>query len=139
MTTRYGNQFSGTDPNKKSDGRVHNAALRLYGNIFNLVTEGGDTGPYLLARAAPGIVPDHFKIASGANLSALTFTIGTLTAPAKYVAATAGPNANTVTVETILAATFLGTDEAAEDIYLTWSASPGAVGLLRTKLYASKR
>jgi hypothetical protein len=139
MTTRYGQQFSGTDPLKKADGQSHNAGLRVYSNAFALATEGGTVGPYLVARLAEGAVFDSLELSSTANLSAINFTVGTIGAPAKYVAATAGPNATIVTLRAAVAATLPAANTVSEDVYLFASANMPSAGFVKTRALFSHR
>jgi hypothetical protein len=131
MTTRYGTQFSATDPLKKANGTSHNSPIKAFKNKFALATEGGTVGPYKIASIGIGHVIDEFKLDTDANLSAINFTIGTLAAPAKYRAATAGPNAAVVVWQPLLA-NDIEASTVAEDIYLFASANMPGAGSLKT-------
>lgn len=131
MTTRYGTQFSATDALKKANGTSHNSPVKGFKNKFALATEGGTVGPYLLAKVGVGHVIDEFKLDTDANLSAINFTIGTLGTPAKYRAATAGPNATVVVWQPLLANSIDASTEP-EDIYLFASGNMPGAGSLKT-------
>jgi L-asparaginase/Glu-tRNA(Gln) amidotransferase subunit D len=139
MTTRFGQQFSGTDPLKKADGQVQNAGGREFKNGFNLATEGGTVGPYLLGRLAQGNAFTQVELLSSANLSAINFTVGTIAAPTKYVAATAGPNASVVTLRPPLAALDPAPNVDPEDVYLFASANMPGAGIVKTRLMTTHR
>jgi len=138
MTTRYGTQFSASDSLKKANGTSHNSPIKAFKNRFALGTEGGTVGPYLIAKIGIGHVIDEFRLDTDANLSAINFTIGTIAAPAKYRAATAGPNAAVVVLQPLLANN-IEASEVAEDIYLFASANMPSAGTLKTTVFTVAR
>lgn len=136
---KYGSQFSGTDTLKQAAGQSHNAAVRGYANTFDLAVDGNTAEPLKIAALGFGSVVKKVEIESAANLSALTFQVGTVADPDKYGVATAGPAANAVkTIYPPLALLLTDNDEA-EDIILTPSAAIPNAGLVRVTLYATHR
>lgn len=131
--TKYGSQFSATDALKKANGTSHNSPQKVFKNKFALATEGGTAEPLKIASIGPGHVFDELKIETDANLSGVTFTVGTPDDPDKYKTATAGPNATTVVWQPLLALT-LDATTGAEDIILTPSGAIPGAGTIRTTL-----
>lgn len=136
--TKYGSQFSGTDTLKRAAGESHNAAARVYKNSFALATDGGTSEPLKIAALAAGDVLDEVLIDTDANLSGITFKIGTPDDDDKYGAAAAGPNATTQTRRVPLALALTPVTEA-EDIILTPSGNIPGAGTIVTKVTASHR
>jgi hypothetical protein len=136
--TKFGSQFSATDPLKKADGRTHDAGLRGFKNLFDLTVDGGTNQPLKIAEVQPGVNIESVLIESTQDLSGINFTIGTADTPAKYGVSTAGPNA-TQKVVYVPMANGLSCTTANEEIFLFPSANMPAVGSLRTRLHGFKR
>lgn len=135
---KYGTAFSGTDDLARASGTSHNAAKRGYKNYFDLAAQGGTAEALKIADVGPGCVIDEIRIETDANLSGVTFKIGTATDDDKYGTAVAGPNA-TVQIRYPLLALKLDATTEREEIILTPSgALPGAGGI-RTTVTASHR
>lgn len=142
MPTSYGNWNPNT-PNAKAKGTVHDAAVRAYEKVFNLATDGdaaGGTANVLhCGRVREGSKPMFFTIASTANLSALTFKIGTPADDDKYGTGIAGPNVATVLAHALAAAQDDDALTAPEDIIVTPSGNLPASGTITVRTFASHR
>jgi hypothetical protein len=134
-----GKAFS-TNPLFRSPGTVVDAGGRRFRNVVDLAVEGGATAnPLVAAIVREGCSVYEARMSSGANLSAINFTIGTDAAPAKYGAAQAGPNATTKTFVIPIAALDDDALTAPETIkFFPSGALPGA-GVIVTEIFASKR
>ncbi len=136
--TKYGSQFSAIDPLKKANGSSHASPSKVFKNKFALATEGGTAEPLKIAAIGPGHVLDELKIETDANLSALTFTLGTPASPAKYKAAFAGPNATALTIQPLIGLD-LEASTVAEELILTPSGAIPGAGSIRTTAYTVAR
>lgn len=136
--TKYGSQFSATDPLKYANGSSHNSPSKVHKNKFALATDGGTAEPLKIGVLGPGHVFDELKIETDANLSGVTFTLGTPADPDKYKTATAGPNAVTVVWQPLLALD-LEASTIAEDLILTPSGAIPGAGSIRTTAYTVAR
>ncbi|QQN75041.1 hypothetical protein [Croceicoccus sp. YJ47] len=92
-----------------------------------------------IARLGPGCVVKETLIEASADLSAVNFTIGTESEPAKYGAAIAGPAANGAKIVYPPLARKLDANARAEDVFLFPSAAIAGAGAVRTTLRASHR
>lgn len=119
-------------------GASHNAAMRGYKNAFDLAVDGGTADPLMIAQIGAGCVLDSVRIETDANLSGVTFTIGTADDPDKYGTAAAGPNATVQTRYPPLALK-LDATTVKEDIILTPSAAIAGAGSIRTTVIATHR
>lgn len=135
---KYGYQFSSSDPLKKADGRSHNAGVRSFENVFDLTVDGGTAQPLKVAEIGPGVHVHSLFIDTDQNLSGLNFTLGTASAPAKYGASTAGPNATQKIVYAPLS-TMLNCTDLVEEVWLTPSGNMPNAGTLRVRLNATSR
>lgn len=135
---KYGTQFSGTDDLHRASGVVHNAALRSYRNRFALATDGGTAEALKIAEIGPGCVLDSVRIDTDANLSGVTFKIGTADDDDKYGTAVAGPNATVQIRYPLIAVDDTPTTEN-EEILLTPSGAIAGAGTIRTTVFASHR
>lgn len=136
--TKYGSQFSGTDPLKKADGQTHNAGVRAYKNQFALATDGGTSEPIKIAELGPGVTWENLLIDTDANLSGINFTVGTSDTPAKYGASTAGPNATQKTIYPPLTIKMTATTTK-EEVFLFPSGNMPSSGTLHTRVHCSGR
>jgi hypothetical protein len=136
--TKFGSAYSETDPLKLAPGESVNAGSRHHKNVFDLAVDGGTSEPLKMANIGPGNVPDRFVIETGANLSAINFTIGTPADPDKYGTAVAGPNA-TVQVRYPLLALGVTPTDVGEEIILTPSGNLPSSGLIKTNVVTSHR
>ena len=135
---KYGTQFSGTDSGKRASGIVHNAARRSHANLFALATDGGTAEALQVAVIGPGNMIKEIVIETDANLSGITFQVGTVEDPDKYGTAVAGPNATAQRRYPPLSLG-LNASEGQEYIILTPSAALPAVGTIRTDIVTSHR
>ncbi|MFD1034151.1 hypothetical protein ACFQ15_05750 [Sphingomonas hankookensis] len=142
MAKIYGSAFSATDAKKLAPGTVHDAGSRRFRNTFQLgdAGVGGTTNTPIVARVREGSAVHAFELSSSANLSGINFTLGTVTEPAKYCAAFAGPVAGG-TVRAPIKPEALAADSLAlpEEIILTPSANLPGAGVLVGSVFASKR
>lgn len=136
--TKYGSAFSATDTLMKAPGQSHDAALRVFTNVFDLAVDGGTSQALKLAAVGPGVVIKHVDIETDANLSGVTLKVGTATDDDAYGAAAAGPNATQQRKYAPLANGVAATSEGT-DILLTPSGNLPSSGTIRTTVYASKR
>lgn len=136
--TKYGNQFSGTDENKKASGIFHNSSARHYDNMFALATDGGSAEALKIADIGPGTVLEELVIDTDANLSGVTFKIGTAADDDKYGTAVAGPNATVQRRQVLLAVQQVATTTREEILLTPSGAIPGA-GTITTRLIGSHR
>ncbi|WP_343609359.1 hypothetical protein [Novosphingobium sp.] len=136
--TKFGSQFSSTDPLKKADGRSHDAGVRSFENVFDLTVDGGTNQALKIAEIQPGVHAQTVTLDTDQNLSAINFTVGTADTPAKYGASTAGPNATQKTIYVPLSLG-LGCTTVNEEIFLYPSANMPAAGSLKTRMHCSKR
>lgn len=136
--TKFGSQFSSTDPLKKADGRTHDAGVRAFENLFDLTVDGSTNQALKIAEIQPGVHVQTITLDTDQNLSAINFTIGTAAVPAKYGVSTAGPNATQKTIYVPLSLGLTCTTDN-EEIFLYPSANMPAVGSLRTRIHCSKR
>ena len=134
---KYGNAFD-AEGKRRAPGTSHNAAKRGYANFFALATDGGTAEALMAGQIGVGCVLDSVTIETDANLSGVTFTIGTPDDPDKYGVAVAGPNAAVQTRYPPLS-TKLEPTTGAEDIILTPSAAVPNAGNLRVKIAATHR
>lgn len=135
---KYGSEFSASDERVRASGTSHNAAQRGYANLFALATQGGTAEALQIAAIGPGSVLDEVRIETDANLSTITFKIGTATDDDKYGTAVAGPNA-TVQIRYPLIGLGLTPTTERETILLTPSAVLPGAGTIRTKVTATHR
>lgn len=141
MADIYGKAYSSSDDLKRAPGTVVDAAARRFRNVFDLVTEGGNTtNPLLAAKVREGVAVFEARLHSTVSLTGINFTIGTDAAPAKYGAAQAGPGAGASKTFQIpvaqLAADALTTPE---DIKFFPSGALPANGTIVAEIFASKR
>lgn len=142
MPTSYGNWNPNT-PNAKAAGKTHDAAVRLFEKMFNLATDsdaaGGTSNVLHVGRVREGSKVLFFTINSSANLSGITFNIGTAAVPAKYATGVTGPNAATVLAHALASAQDDEPLTAPEDIILTPSGALAASGTITVRTFASHR
>tara|TARA_B100001179_G_scaffold209104_1_gene174775 strand:+ start:1474 stop:1887 length:414 start_codon:yes stop_codon:yes gene_type:complete len=121
-------------------GMIFNAATRIFDNKFDLADEGGTADAILIAKVREGNKLQTVTLQSDANLSAISFTIGTLADPDAFGAAQAGPAANAKKELVLNIATAGGEPfNKPTDIYLKPSAAVPSAGTLITKTTTSKR
>lgn len=142
MAKLYGSAFNASDPRKLAPGTVHDAGTRRFRNTFQLADAGvgGTTNTPIVARIRAGSAVHAGELSSSANLSGITFTLGTVADPAKYAAAFAGPAAG-ATVRMPIKPDMLAADaiKSPEELILTPSANLPGAGVLVASVFASKR
>lgn len=143
MATSYGD-YNPTDDGALANGAEFDAGVRAYKKAFNLTTDedpaGGTANVLHIARLRAGSAhPSHFHINSSANLSGITFKIGTPDDDDKYATGVTGPNAATVVAHALAAAQALGPLTADTDIIATPSGNLAASGTIVFRTFASKR
>lgn len=139
MALINGTQFS-TDPGNMAQGTMHDAAVRRFGNDFDLaVAGGGTTNTPVVAKLPSGVVPVSCEVSCTTNASGINFTLGTVADPDKYATAFAGPAANATVRVAILPAMLKTILEEPETIILTPSGNMPANGTLVASFFASKR
>ena len=140
MPNIQGKNFSAVDDLKMASGTNHNAGVRRFGNSADLATEGGGTADPIKVCVLPvGTVFDELKMAASVDLSALTFTLGTAAEPAKYMTATAGPNAAIKSGMGLPAKRAMDPLAYDEELILTPSGNWPAAGTIEASVYASMR
>lgn len=142
MANSYGN-YDPTTAGELADGKMHDAGDRVFTKVFDLATDGdpagGTTNLLHIGRVRKGsVITPEVKIASGANLSAINLSIGTLASDALYSAAAAGPN-NTTQTRDILPAMQGVPLTVDTDVYVKPSGAWPATGRIVTTLRASHR
>lgn len=141
MAGTYGSAFSSTDELNRAPGTVVDAAVRRHRNVFNFADSGvgGAAAALIAAKLREGVAVQAVELHGSVDVSAINVSVGITGNTAKYVAATAGPNATTK--RCVVKSTALDDDALAapETVILTPSGNWPAAGILIVDVFVSKR
>lgn len=142
MADSYGN-YNPTVANEFASGKMVDAGVRAFTKIFDLAADedaaGGTSNRLHVGRIVRGsVIQAEFKVATGANLSAINLSLGTGGSAADHMAATAGPNNTTASYSILPAKQGVALTEDT-DLYLTPSGNLPSTGRIVVTIYASKR
>jgi hypothetical protein len=140
MSGVYGSAFDAADATL-APGTVVDAGLRRHRNVFNFADAGvgGAIATLIAAKAREGNALQSIELHASVDVSAINISAGITGSTAKYVAATAGPNATTKRL--VVKSTALDDDalSAPETLILTPSGNWPATGILIVDAFYSKR
>jgi hypothetical protein len=141
MPGTYGSAYSSTDDLYKAPGATVDAGLRRIRNVFDLANAAitAQTVALLVARLREGMAVQSIEAHTDANISAINLSFGPASSNAKYVAATAGPNATTKRFVVKFSALDDDPLTAPEDVLVTPSGNWPAAGTLIVDTFVSKR